>query len=259
MKLSIRLYGASLAYALVCSLSTFGQASAPDFSYSGDTGPGFWAERSPACAATPSSRQSPVDIQEVIEDRRLLPLDVLANETLFTLKNPGYTVVATPRSAAILTLNGTSFNLLQFHFHTLSEHTVAGRHAAMELHAVFQDVNSQQLAVIGIMYRVGRSDPFLAKILNAGLPAKSTSPTVTVNALNLADAFTDLSTYYNYPGSLTTPPCSENVTWFVLKQFKQISPAQLQIFRDVLGNDFRPVQKLNERRVLATSRGRDRD
>jgi carbonic anhydrase len=258
MKLSNRLLGASLGYALVCGLNVFGQTSAPDFSYSGDTGPGFWAERSPACGATPSSRQSPVDIQKTVEDRRLLPLDVLASETSYTLKNPGYTVVASPRSAAILTLNGATFKLLQFHFHTLSEHTVAGRHAAMELHAVFQDPSSQ-LAVIGVMYRVGKADPFLAKILSAGLPEKTTSPAVTVEALNLADAFTDLSSYYTYPGSLTTPPCSEIVTWLVLKQFAQISPSQLQTFRDVLGNDFRPLQKLNERTIFATPRGRDRD
>jgi carbonic anhydrase len=252
---SNRLSRAFLGFGLACGLAMVCHGSQPDFSYSGDTGPGFWAEKSPACATTASSRQSPVNIGEVVVDRQLLPLDVLAGETSFTVKNPGYTVVASPRSAALLTLNGTTFQLLQFHFHTLSEHTLHGRHAVMELHAVFQDASSQ-LTVIAVMYRVGRENPFLATILRVGLPQKTTSPAVTVDGLNLANAFTDLSSYYTYPGSLTTPPCSENVTWFVLQQFAEMSASQLQRFRDVLGNDFRPLQNLNDRVILATRRGR---
>lgn len=242
-----------VGYMLCCSLtmSAQGKATAATFSYSGDTGPGFWGEISAACAATSTSRQSPINIDNAEVDRSLTPLDTVLGETSYTLTNPGYTVVATPGNAGMLILNGTTFTLLQFHFHTLSEHTINGRHSVMELHAVFEDASSN-LAVIGVLYRIGRASPFLAKILSAGLPQKTTSPSVTVSDLNLATAFTDLSSYYTYPGSLTTPPCAETVTWLLLKQQAELTVSQFEAFRKVLGNDFRPVQALNGRVVLAS-------
>jgi carbonic anhydrase len=205
-----------LGHMLCCSLAMTARQKAA-FSYSGDTGPGFWGEINPACAGSPTSRQSPIDIHDAEEDPRLIPLDVVLGETSFTLTNPGYTVLATPETAGILALNGTTFSLVQFHFHTLAEHTVNGRRAVMELHAVFKDASSN-FAVIGVLYSIGRTSSFLAKILSAGLPEKTTSPAVTVTGLNLGTAFTDLSSYYTYPGSLNTPPCSDNVTWLVIER-----------------------------------------
>lgn len=76
-----------------------------------------------------------------------------------------------------------------------------------------------------------------------------------VDQLDIGDSFTNLSAYYNYPGSLTPPPCSENVNWFVLKQWAEMSQDQLDSFRKVLGNDFRPLQKRNGRVVKSTLRG----
>ncbi|MBV9305989.1 MAG: carbonic anhydrase family protein [Acidobacteriaceae bacterium] len=225
--------------------------SGPSFSYSGDTGPGFWVEISPACGTAPFARQSPVNIRRVVTDPNLGPLDLILNETSYTLTNPGYNVTARPPVDSLLTLNGR-FRLIEFHFHTLTEHTVAGQYGAMELHAVFQDPNTQKLAVIGVLYKIGRANRFLAKLLTAGLPVKSNSPPVTIEKLNIGDAFTDTSSYYTYPGSLTTPGCSENVTWFVLKQWAQMSAAQFEAFHGILGNNFRPIQELNGRLIRGT-------
>jgi carbonic anhydrase len=250
-----------LGWLLCCTLPVSAQtAKAAEghatFSYTGDSSPGFWDEINSACATTSTSRQSPIDINKAEVDRNLTPLVTELAETSFTMKNPGYTVVATPATSGTLILNGTTFKLLQFHFHTLSEHTINGEHAVMELHAVFQDDNSN-LAVIGVLYGIGKANPFLAKILSAGLPQKTTSDPVTISDLNVANAFTDLSSYYTYSGSLTTPPCSETVTWLVLKQQAELSASQYQEFRKVLGNDFRPVQAQNGRMVRATARKDD--
>ena len=247
-------------YMLCCSFTLAAQTSATSatFSYSGDTGPGFWGEIDSACASTPASRQSPIDIDNVEVDRSLTPLDTVLGETSYTLTNPGYTVVATPHRAGTLILNGIPFSLRQFHFHTLAEHTIGGRRSVMELHAVFDDASSNS-AVIGVLYRIGRANPFLATILSAGLPQKTTSPPVTVTGLDLATAFTDVSSYYTYPGSLTTPPCSENVTWLLLRQPAELTVSQFQEFRKGLGNDFRPLQARNGRVVLASPRRRNDD
>jgi carbonic anhydrase len=262
MKPKIGLLLAAFVPSLVCGIPMSAQsplapaAAAPSFSYSGDTGPGFWAETSPDCAATPSRRPSPVDIRRVVEDPKLAPLDFIRSETSFTLTNPGYTILAIPEDGTKLVLDHVPYTLAQFHLHTLSEHTVRGRHAAMELHAVFVSGGSRVVA-IGVLYKIGRPNPFLAKLLKAGLPRKSTSPPMIVRRLNIEDAFTDTSSYYTYPGALTTPPCSPFVTFFVLKRSAEISPRQFEAFRGILGNNFRPLQPLNGRVIRATARRDD--
>lgn len=246
---------AALFFVFSCALSAqvvAAAATAGNFSYSGDTGPGFWNRIDARCAPSPTGRQSPIDIDRVVEDARLAPLNLILPPVRFTLTDSGATIVAQPQPGGFLILGGQSYSLLQFHFHALSEHTVAGVHGAMELHAVFQDANGD-FAVVGVLYRIGRSNPFLAKLIEAGLPQQTSSAATTVNDLNLGEAFTDTEHYFTYPGSLTTPNCSENVQWFVLKEWAEISAAQAETFRHVLGNDFRPLQARNGRVVRATA------
>jgi len=228
--------------------------AAGDFAYTGDKGPGFWGEISPACAPT-SVRQSPIDIDRVVMDAKLDPLRVISTETTAVVRNPGYTLVGNMDNRPTLELDRVTYTLVEFHFHTLSEHTIQGQHGLMELHVVFADPSLQKLAVIGVIFKIGRPNRFLQNMLSAGLPDKSTSAPVTVAKLNVAEAFTDTASYYNYPGSLTTPPCSETVNWFVLKQWAEMSEEQFQAFLKVLGNDFRPLQTRNGRVVKATPRG----
>jgi carbonic anhydrase len=76
--------------------------------------------------------------------------------------------------------------------------------------------------------------------------------------IDLTDALTDTGAYYMYAGSLTTPPCSETVTWFVLKQPSSLSKAQFKAFNRILGDNFRPLQERNGRIVRSTvGRGDD--
>ncbi len=231
-------------------------AAAGDFAYTGDDGPAFWAQsaHAPACAGSPTGRQSPIDISGAVVDERLAPLDLNLNEISYVLSNPGYTVNVAPQATQTLIVNGEPYRLLQFHFHTLSEHTVKGKPGVMELHAVFQDEDSKKLAVVGLIYKIGRSNPFLQKVLVHGLPQKSTSPPIHVGSIDLAQAFPDTAHYYTYAGSLTTPRCDEIVQWIVLEDWAELSPEQFQMFRNVLGNDFRPLQQRNGRVIRKTAR-----
>jgi carbonic anhydrase len=230
--------------------------SAPEFAYSGDNGPGFWQETPgwEACAGTsPTQRQSPIDIDRIVFDRHLEPLQLQLDETPLALTNNGHTIEEEYEPGSSLTVNGVVYGLSQFHFHTLSEHTVAGQHAAMELHAVFADPASDNKAVVGQLFIIGKSNHFVAELLSHGLPTKSGDE---VNApsqmINVADALTNTSRYYTYPGSLTTPPCTETVTWFVLHEYAQLSSEQFDAFRHILGNNFRPQQKRNGRTIRST-------
>jgi len=257
MKRQLWFVAAAIVFAAAHTVSAAGQSIAlasGNFAFTGDNGPAFWGEISPVCAPT-SVRQSPIDIDRVVIDPKLDSLRVISTETATVLTNPGYNLTATPDHKATIELNRVTYTLDHFHFHTLSEHTVLGQHGVMEVHVVFVDPSQTKLAVIGVIYRIGKQNRFLQKLLTAGLPEKTTSAPTTVEKLNLGQAFTDLGSYYNYPGSLTTPPCGENVNWFVLKQWAELSQDQLDAFRKVLGNDFRPVQKKNDRVVKATLRG----
>jgi carbonic anhydrase len=230
--------------------------AASQFAFTGDDGPAFWAQsaNAPACAPSPTGRQSPIDISRAVPDQRLAPLNLDLVETSFVLNNPGYNVRGLPAIPQELKVNGDPYKMLEIHFHTLSEHTVDGRQGVMELHAVFQDEDSKQLAVIGVIYKIGRPNQFLQKLLAKGLPQKSTSPNKVVGPIDLSKAFTNTSRYYTYGGSLTTPPCSPTVQFFILQDWAEMSPQQFQTFHSVVGNNFRPLQQRNGRVIRVTTK-----
>ena len=237
-------------------LSAAADPGAPEFAYSGDNGPGFWGETPgwEACAGTSrTQRQSPIDIDRIVVDRHLGRLQLLLNETPLALTNNGHTIEEEYEPGSSLTVDGVTYGLSQFHFHTLSEHTVAGQHAALELHAVFADPASDNKAVVGQLFVIGKTNRFIAELLTQGLPTKSGDEvTVPSQMINVAGALTNTSRYYTYPGSLTTPPCTETVTWFVLHEYAQLSSAQFDAFRHILGNNFRPLQERNGRTIRST-------
>jgi carbonic anhydrase len=237
-------------------LSARADTSVPEFAYNGDNGPGFWGETPgwEACAGTArTQRQSPIDIDHVVFDRHLRPLQLRLHETPLALTNNGHTIEEEYEPGSSLTVNGVEYALTQFHFHTLSEHTVADRHATMELHAVFADPASDNKAVVGQLFVIGKSNRFVAELLTHGLPMKSGDEVnVPSQMISVADALTNTSRYYTYPGSLTTPACTETVTWFVLHGYAQLSSDQFDAFRQILGNNFRPLQKRNGRAIRGT-------
>ena len=164
------------------------------------------------------------------------------------LINNGHTIEEEYEPGSSLIVDGVRYDLAQFHFHAPSEHTVHGEHAAMEMHVVFAAPGSDKKVVIGLLYKVGRKNAFLSELIASGVPQKSGEHVEEPSRhVNVADALTDTSQYYTYAGSLTTPPCSEGVTWFVLKERAELSDDQLEAFRKVLGNNVRPLQKLNHR------------
>lgn len=232
------------------------ESSAPEFGYSGDHGPGFWGETSgwETCAGTmAAARQSPIDINRVIPDSHLGRLHLELHETPLALTNNGHTIEEEYEPGSSLTVDGVVYDLTQFHFHTLSEHTVSGHHGVMELHAVFADPVSSNKAVVGMVFVIGKPNRFISELLDNGLPRKSGDVIdVPSQAINLKDGLTNTARYYTYPGSLTTPPCTETVTWFVLHEYAQLSREQFEAFRSILGNNFRPVQKRNGRVIRTT-------
>jgi carbonic anhydrase len=243
---------------LIGGLGISATAGSQEFLYNGDNGPGFWSELSPdwgACAGiAEDARQSPINIRRVRYDKSLRRLQLVTYATTIDLINNGHTIEQHYEdTGSSIYFEGRQYDLLQFHFHTLSEHAIAGQQGAMEMHAVFSEAGSEDKLVVGTLFKVRQqANPFLQTLIDAGLPEKDGDSTESDESINLSDGLTKKSAYYTYPGSLTTPPCTENVTWIILKKSAKMTSEQYDAFRGILGNDFRPLQDLNGRVVRAT-------
>lgn len=225
------------------------------WSYDGATGPERWGEIASTCASTPTSKQSPVDIPlRSLTESRTVKAPVLDYErAAFTVRDTGETIQAdlTTVGPNAVTLDGTRYELRQFHLHTPSEHTIDGKPAAMEVHLVHQSAEGR-LAVLGVLLELGRENAALAGFFDA-IPAAAAATSsvapqpVQINPAHLVPTWSDL---VRYDGSLTTPPCSEGVLWSVYESPRMISKAQLDAFTAVHPENSRPLQPLNGRSLF---------
>jgi len=153
--------------------------------------------------------------------------------------DPGSTIV----------VDGISYELIQFHFHTPSEHTISGKPAAAELHLVHRSADGV-LAVIGVLVQRGPESAALAPLWKS-LPAVEGPAHLVNGRINALDLLPARRTTYRYDGSLTTPPCSEGVKWLVMTTPITMSDQQLARLTAIIHTDSRPVQSLDGRRVIS--------
>lgn len=146
------------------------------------------------------------------------------------------------------TIDGETFELQQFHFHTPSENQIKGRQYPLEAHFVHANANGE-LAVISVMFDAGDQNAALSKLINA-IPQENQT-TFFKDTFEIKDLLPKTANYYRFNGSLTTPPCSEGVRWFVLKDTQTLSKDQAAKLMEVMGQNNRPLQPLNARVVLS--------
>jgi len=195
--------------------------------------------------------QSPIDINaESLLKGCLKPIEFNYVADAKYVINNGHTVKVVTSSKSYIVIDGRKFYLRQFHFHSPSEHTINGKYYPFEAHFVHTDAEGN-IAVIGVLFKLGKENPTLQRIW-ANLPTKVGERKVLTTKVNPYYLIPKDKDYYRYSGSLTTPPCSEGVRWFVMKEVMELSPKQLEIFKKALGNieNNRPVQPLNARKVI---------
>ena len=228
------------------------------WSYQENDGPGHWAELSEAYELCASGRaQSPIDLRgastpdtkaRFVLDYQPARLVAAHHEHVVDVLDNGHTIQFTYDEGSTLSEGGTDFELVQFHFHAPSEHWVNGRSYAMELHLVHKSEDGQ-LAVMGVLVEEGEHNPAF-EVLWENLP---TRPGETRHAEGVAVDVDELlpsnRSHYRYTGSLTTPPCSEGVRWFVMENTIELSQAQIEAFTTILDDNNRPTQPLHGRRV----------
>lgn len=219
------------------------------WSYSGETGPANWGRLGPEYSLCLTGRnQSPVDLRGFVH-AELSPLGFRYQAKEAAVVHTGHTVQVNFAEGSVLDVAGHLYTLKQLHFHSPSEHLVQGHSFPMEAHLVHSDGNGQ-LAVIGILYETGEENAALNPILSVmpGLAGQKTAISGTFVAESLLPATRD---YYRLSGSLTTPPCTEGVTWLVMKTPLRISQGQLDSLQKALGEaNNRPVQPIYARVIL---------
>jgi len=223
----------------------------PHWAYEGEAGPEHWGGLDPAFfAAEKGVAQSPIDIQTARTFEASLPdLQFSSAPVPLEVLNNGHTVQVNCAPGNSLRFGQETYGLAQFHFHSPSEHTIDGQHAPLEMHMVHKDANGH-LAVVGVMIRQGKPDGDFEALWN-NLPVEEAAATTVAGASIDPGALLPADRgYFWYDGSLTTPPCTEGVRWFVLQDGLEMSAEQLAKFQEIFNGNNRPVQPLNARLVL---------
>lgn len=276
VKLSIRVLAIGIAVSIMMSCSskpteTVEQTTAVDtvkpapasarpvhWGYEGEVGPSTWASLSPVYALCGEGKgQSPINIVKIDAkggvnwklDYKTTSLKIAHNEHMDDIIDNGHTIQVTVDEGSTFSFSDKTYNLKQFHFHTPSEHTIDGKNMPMEMHMVHQDSDGS-LAVVSVLFMEGKvANENFTKII-ANLPnAKGESKHITDANLELKVHLPKDNYAYHYTGSLTTPPCSENVQWLVLRDMVSLTADQIKAFSSRIGPNNRPTQPLNDRTV----------
>jgi carbonic anhydrase len=208
---------------------------------------------------TGGAAQSPVNIVSASAQTNTNKHAVLKfTGSIRAVENLGHTVQVDFANGSITLVNGKSYELKQLHFHTPSEHLIDGVTFPMEMHIVSKLNDSIRdgapaFTVLGLLFKMGRENKFLKEFLNS-IPKKEGKDTLNPATVKLVDLFNDVPhgeklTYFNYPGSLTTPPYTESVNWVIAKRIFEASEEQIATIEKLEGNNARHVRALNSRKI----------
>ena len=221
--------------------------SQEDWRYGGPENPTHWGELNPEFAACEIGKdQSPINLEQV-DQSSPASLEFNYKPTSLEINRNVHNVQVNYDKGSSLTVNGQEYELVQFHFHTPSEHTFNGEASGMELHLVHQNQEGKY-AVVGVFIKEGPENPLLATIWN-NLPSEEGVKKVDDVTLNALDILPSKRSYYSYIGSLTTPPCAEGVNWYVMDTLIEASEEQMNKFIDMYTVNARPIQPINGRQV----------
>jgi carbonic anhydrase len=212
------------------------------------------AEEHPAVAyilaeASEGQSQSPINIvsSRAVTGKHKVKFNYKASNE--HVDNLGHTIKVTYDAGSSLEYDGTRYDLVQFHFHTPSEHLLDGVTYPMEMHLVHaQHDHPEHLLVVGVLFKEGKAHPLLGKLLN-DVPSHAGEHADKDAQLDATAIFKRGEGYYHYDGSLTTPPYSETVTWLVLDQSHDASAEQIEALNRIEGNNARHIQDQRARLV----------
>lgn len=214
--------------------------------YQGESAPDKWYTLEPNFATCKiGNEQSPIDIVDAKDAKASLTISY--GESPVKIINNGHTIQLNYVGKGFIVSNGNTYKLVQMHWHSDSEHSIGGKKFPLEVHLLHKS-DDGKLAIIGILFKEGAENTFLKKVWTE-LPATE-SPEIEVKAnYNPNELFPKQRAYFQYSGSLTTPPCLEGVEWYVIKEPMTASKEQIAQFKAIFSNNARPVQPINAREL----------
>ncbi len=231
----------------------------PHWGYAGAEGPEHWGSMAPdyrVCSL--GQQQTPVDLVEAVRaapaGSPAGPLGAVSpewREIGGRILNNGHTIQVNCDPGNATHIAGARYDLLQFHFHHPAEHLLEGTRHDLECHFVHRAA-SGALAVLGVFIRPGAANAELEKVFRA-MPAAAGPERPLGASLVPAALLPGQRGYFRYHGSLTTPPCSEGVTWTMYRTPIEASAEQIRRFAVLFANNARPVQPLHRRFLIETN------
>ncbi len=221
------------------------------WSYEGTKGAEHWGDLDPDYAACKDGKeQSPIDITSS-EKANLPALRFEYKSGPLNIINNGYTAVRVdyaPGNGNFLVVGDKRYELRQFHFHRPSEEYIHGKPYDMVLH-LMHAASDAQVAGVAVLLKAGSANTTVQQLWKYMPKAAGKLEEIPGVEVNPAGLLPHDTSYYTYKGSQTAPPCTEGVTWFVLKSPMEISTEQINEFAKLYPHDVRPVQPLNGRVV----------
>lgn len=252
MKLKKFVAGCFTATLLCSSLLASGHST--HWGYTGHESPENWGNLSTDFSMCKDGKnQSPINISSSVsvESSNMQKIAFDYSSEISSVINNGHTIQVNFEKGSSIKIDGIAFNLIQFHFHTPSENQIEGKHFPLEGHFVHA-AKDGSLAVVALMFEDGIENTFIKKVW-AKMPHKAGEKnTISISAKEINALLPNNKDYYRFSGSLTTPPCSESVRWFVLKNYSTISKSQVKEFIGLFHNhpNIRPIQPINARKVM---------
>lgn len=237
--------GCALGYAL----SARGEGA--HWTYGGHGGPTEWGALSPEFATCRLGKhQSPIDIRDA-KLSELPPIKFDYKPAPLSMIDNGHTIQVNYPPGSSIDVGGKRYDLVQFHFHKPSEEKINGRAHAMVVHLVHKSTDDK-LAVVAVLLDAGGTSALIDSIWK-NLPKEKGKEVrvanVTIDATELLPASRG---YFTFQGSLTTPPCSEDVAWLVLKTPVKIADGEIAAFGKIYPMNARPTQPLNGRAIQSS-------
>ena len=223
--------------ALLLSTTAVAHESAV-WSYVGETGPKQWGQIDKEfLACSEGITQSPINInkKDLVSNKDPIMFDYEAHPLSNNIEN--FTDKGLTKGMKV---DNKEYHLSQFHFHTPSEHSIDGKIYPAEVHFVHHDEDGN-LAVVGVLFKEGKYNSKFENVIesaNQGITKKH-----AVEASNIMKLLPEDKEYLHYMGSLTTPPCTAGVNWFVMKHQVEASKEQLTALAKAMPANARPIQE----------------
>jgi carbonic anhydrase len=243
---------AVLALGLATLAAAQAAAQTTPWDYEGKRGELNWGKLDPAYrACSKGHEQSPIDIRGAHLNKALQPIEFHYIAGPVTLVNDGHTIVANVRPGSYIVVAGVRYELVEFDFHHPGEEPVRGKLSDMSVHLMHRSADGK-LAILAVrlMEDMGSPNAVLAALW-PHLPRTSGATETVAEMVNAGGLLPADRGYWTYMGSLTTPPCTEGMRWFVFEQDLSLSRNQLRVFAALFRVNSRDLQEAHGRRIEA--------